>query len=443
VRLRLRAFWFRLRESYWFVPALMAAVAVAFANVTIIVDDVLGERGVHGLVWVYAGGPEGARAVLSTVAGSMITVTALVFSITMVALSFASSQLGPRLLVNFIRDTGNQVVLGTFVATFLYCLLVLRTVRAGPDTAFVPHLSVTVAVTLAIGSLGVLVYFIHHVAVGIQADAVIATVARELEDAIDHLFPEMLGEGPPEPMRPAADLPVDFEGTARSVAATDTGYIRAIDTEGLMRLATEHNLVIRLLRRPGHFITRGIHVARVLPEGELGDAVAQAIGRVFILGDRRTLEQDVEFAVNQLVEVALRALSPGVNDPFTALTCVDRLGAALCRLAARTIPSRYRYDEQGALRVVTGEVTFAGVVDAAFDQIRQAARANVAVTLRLLETITVVLEAVRRPGDGEALLRQAAMVYRSGEAISESEDRAAIEERYQRLRKLLPDGGTP
>jgi uncharacterized membrane protein len=162
------ALWFLIRGSYWFVPALMAAGAVAIAGAMIAIDDALRGEAVDGLAWIYTGGPDGARTLLSTVAASMITVAALTFSITMVALSQASSQFGPRLLTSFMRDRGNQVVLGTFIATFIYCVLILRTVRSEP--AFVPHVSVSVAVAMAVAALGVLIYFIHHVAVGIQAD---------------------------------------------------------------------------------------------------------------------------------------------------------------------------------------------------------------------------------------------------------------------------------
>jgi uncharacterized membrane protein len=223
------------------------------------------------------------------------------------------------------------------------------------------------------------------------------------------------------------------------VTAAGTGYIRAIDSNGLMRVASERDLVVSLGRRPGHFVTSDMELARVWPADRVDEAIAQRVARSALLGDRRTLEQDVEFAVNQLVEVALRALSPGVNDPFTALTCVDRLGAALARLAGRAMPSRYRYDEAETLRVVTGDVSFAGVVDAACDQIRQAARTNVAVTVRLLETIGVVLSSVRRDGDAAALLRQAGMIWRAAEAVvTEPGDRAAIEERYRKIEKMLP-----
>jgi uncharacterized membrane protein len=361
----------------------------------------------------------------------MITVAALTFSLTMVALSQASSQLGPRLLTTFMRDTANQVVLGTFVATFIYCLLVLRTVRAEPP--FVPYISVTVAIGLAVTGLGVLIYFIHHVAVGIQADKVIAAVARDLDDAIDALFPEMLGDEPGPDERPRAEAAALPERQARPVVARESGYVRAIDGDGLLDLATGQDLVVRLLHRPGHFVMRGSRLALVWPAPRVDEPTGDRIRRVFLLGDQRTFEQDLEFAVTQLVEIALRALSPGINDPFTAIRCVDWLGAVLRRLAERRMPSPFRYDRDGTLRVITEAVAFGGVVDAALDQIRQAAGTNVAVALRLLETITVVLEGVRRREDAQALLRQAAMIHRAGHAVAEAEDRAAIEERYRWL----------
>jgi uncharacterized membrane protein len=315
-------------------------------------------------------------------------------------------------------------------------VLVLRTVRAEP--AFVPHVSVTVATGLAIAGLGVLIYFIHHVAVGIHVDTIVAAVGRDLDHAIDHLFPEMLGDEPVLGPRPRPELPAGFEREARAVTAPGSGYVRAIDTDGLMRLATEQDLVIRLFYRPGQFVVRGGRLAWMWPPGRVDEATIESIRRVFLLGQQRTLEQDVEFAVNQLVEIALRALSPGTNDPFTAITCVDRLGDALRRLAERKIPSPYRYDDAGTLRVITEAIDFAGVVEAALDQIRQAARSNVAVTLRLLEAIAAVLEGARREEHRDALLRQAAMIYReAGDAVAAPEDRAAIDERYRRLSKVL------
>jgi uncharacterized membrane protein len=198
MKAKLDHFLFQLRSSYWFVPSVMALLSIGVALGMIVVDQSVGEDGIQGYWWIYAGGPDGARAVLATVAGSIISVAGVTFSIKIAALTLASQQFGPRLLRNFMADRGNQFVLGTFIATFLYCLLVLRTVRSWEDAEFVPHLSVTLGVLLAVASLGVLIYFIHHIAASIQASNVIARVSGELQAAIDRLFPEDLGHGPAE-----------------------------------------------------------------------------------------------------------------------------------------------------------------------------------------------------------------------------------------------------
>lgn len=175
---RLANLWESLRTSYWFVPTLMTAGGVALSFASVHLDERVNYKWVRTVGWIWAGGAEGARQVLSTIAGSMITVAGVAFSITIVALTLASNQFGPRLLRNFVRDAGNQIVLGTFIATFVYCLLVLRTVRGEDDTEFVPYVSVTLGVAFALTSLGVLIYFIHHVAISIQAENLIASVAR-------------------------------------------------------------------------------------------------------------------------------------------------------------------------------------------------------------------------------------------------------------------------
>jgi uncharacterized membrane protein len=205
-------YWDRLRSSLWFLPAAMACLAVALAVSAVELDKAVADDWLQRLSWIYSGGAEGASLLLGTVAGSMIAIAGTVFSMTLVALSLASSQLGPRLLRNFMRDRSNQVVLGTFVATFVYCLLVLRTIRRADEVAFVPHLAVSIGVLLAIASVGVLIYFIHHISVSIQADQVVARVGRVLEDGIDRLFPQHLGllgsKAAEAPIH--ADLPAAF-----------------------------------------------------------------------------------------------------------------------------------------------------------------------------------------------------------------------------------------
>jgi len=439
MKTRVQYFADRLRTSFWFIPALMVAGAVALAWGTVELDRAMSDAAARPLEWAYTGGPEGARSVLSVVAGSMITVAGVVFSITIVALTLASAQFGPRLLRNFIRDRGNQAVLGAFVATFVYCLLVLRTVRNDGFGNFVPGISVIVGLLLALCSLGVLIYFIHHVAVSIQANQIVASVSEELNAAIGRLFPEELGEGPPcEPAAEADLLPADFDGRAVAVHAAAAGYVLTIDQERLMVAVRERDAVVKLVRRAGHFVVPGDVLALVVPADRADEGLRAAIADAFQLGAERNALQDVEFCVDQLVEVAVRALSPGVNDPFTATICVDRLAEALCLLLRRKIPSPFRHDDDERMRVVAYPVDFADVLDAAFNQIRQYGRGSPAVAIRLLDALQRLADRARRPADRAAIARQALAVRRAADdAVPDELDRRAIIERYERVRAIL------
>ena len=443
LRTKLRTRYEQLRASFWFVPALMSVGAALLALVTLAIDARLSDEMRSTLTWLYGGGPEGARLLLSTVASSAITVAGTTFSSTIAALSLASAQFGPRLLRTFVRDTGNQVVLGTFVATFLYCLLVIRTIRGLEDTRVVPHLSVTVGVLLAIANLGVLIYFIHHVAMSIRADQVIAAVGHDLDGAIAHLFPAQLGQGLVEQTAATALAPPLAAPDALPIALDHDGYLQVLDVDTLMALAAAHDLVMLLLRRPGDFIVADEPVALVWPAERVDEAVCGAIAGAFILGRERSAQQDVLFVVNQLVEVAARALSPGINDPFTAITCLDRLGAMLCRMARRPLPDGRRYDADGRLRVVAAPIRFAELVDAAFDQIRHYGRDNLVVMGRLLDTIARVGEVVADEWRTVPLLRQAQLAYEGSlDALPTNGDRARLAERYQatlaRLNRIEP-----
>lgn len=413
-------------------------MVLAFATValdTLVTDWLTLKWGLN-----FTGGAEGASSLLGAIAGSMITIAGVVFSMTLVALSLASSQLGPRLLRNFMRDTTTQMVLGTFVATFLYCLLVLRTIRRAEEVAFVPHLSVTFGVLLAVVSVGVLIYFIHHVSVSIQANEIVARVGTELIEGIESLFPENIGRGAPriptEP--PDAGFLDTFDREARPIGSAGDGYLQFVDGDALIALAMQEDVVIRLERRPGHYVVATRPLALVWPGNKVTDQLIDRINSAFALGNQRTSGQDVEFAVNQLVEIAIRALSPGVNDPFTAMVCVDHLGSALCRLAELDMPSPYRHDTQEKIRVITPVFTFPDVTDAAFNQIRQYGRSSTAVTIRLLETIAEVAGSVHRPEDRAALLRHAKMIARGArDGLLEDEDRQVVEEHFQSVNQLL------
>ncbi|RIK93831.1 MAG: DUF2254 domain-containing protein [Proteobacteria bacterium] len=426
MRARLAVLLDELRTSFWFVPAAMVLGALVLFVATRHLDASIGHEAERALGWTYAGGAEGARGLLSTIATAVISVAGVSFSITIAALTLASSQLGPRLLRTFLRDRGNQIVLGTLVATFVYSLLVLRTIRGEDAGDVVPQISITVSVLLAAASVGVWIYFLHHVATEIQAEQVIAAVAGELDESIDTLFPEQLGR---EPERAA---PREPPGDAAPVRACSTGYLQAVDEPALLGLLAERDAVLRFDVRPGRFVVEGAAIGAVHPAACAGEELDAAVGKALCIGLQRTPVQDAEHAIDQLVEIALRALSPGINDPFTAIACIDRLGAAIHRLGQRAMPAAERLDEDGKLRVVADAVTFDELVARAFDALRDAARPHAMVAIRLLDALEPAL-VYAEPGRRAALLRQAAMVLRASEALPERHDRERVMRRHRAL----------
>ena len=432
MRLKLQHLWASLRSTYWFIPTIMAVAAGVAAVLLVRADRYLSAEHADRLGWIYAGGPEGARAVLGVVAGSVMGTAGVTFSITIAALSLASTQLGPRLLYNFMRDRGNQFVLGTFIASFVYCLLILRTIRGAEEEGyFVPAMSVTAGVGLGLASLGVLIYFIHHVAVSIQAPNVVAAVGRDLARVVEV---EFATENAIPPGKTTPDLPDGFDEQAAEVPTTEDGYVQALDEEALVKIAARADLLLVVEQRPGHFVAEESPLVRAWPPGSLDDRLVREIRSHFVVGASRTPEQDVEFAVDQLVEVAVRALSPAINDPFTAIGCLDWLGAALCRAGRGRTPDPVRKDAAGRVRVIHRcPISFAGLVDGAFNQIRQFGARSPAVMLRMLETIETVLRCTRGdPDEVAALLRHAEMIHRAGlDGAPEPRDRADIDDRYQ------------
>jgi uncharacterized membrane protein len=431
--------WNRLVNNYWFVPATMVALSIGLSVLLPLVDHILGDSAVVP-DWIYGGGPDGARALLTTIAGSMITVAALTFSITIVGLSTASQQFGPRLLRNFLRDRGYKLVLGTFLATFVYCLLVLRTVRSNGAQQFVPYVSLAFGMLLAAAGVGVLVYFIHHAAFSIRAETVVAATGRELRGAIDRLYPRP-GDGRGRKREPGRSLPEGFPAGAVEVTAEASGYIQAIDLDRLRKLAHEHDLVLRLEHRVGSFVVEQGKLLEAWPETAELEELGTEMNRCFVLGTQRSLNEDVESAVDHLVEIALRSLSPGINDPETACACVDQLVDGLRLIGDRVIPAAL-VSYEGVVRLVTYPVTYPGLVDAAFGRIRQYARGSVPVLLRLLEGLAVLTLRAQYESHRLSLGRQARMVWQaSQQSVLEQEDLRVIELRYRAVERALEANG--
>ncbi|MGV3618921.1 MAG: DUF2254 domain-containing protein [Fimbriimonas sp.] len=394
---KLATAWQDVRASYWFLPVVMAVVAAGLSFLVIEVEVRIGHAAVTSLDWVYSGGVDGARGVLTTIAGSAITVAGTTFSITIASLSLASNQFGPRVLRGFMRDRGNQIVLGTFTSTFLYCLLVLRTVRGGEDGVFVPHLGVSVAVALAILCVGVLIYFIHHAAFSVQVSHVVQVAGTELDHALRRLFPEKIGTPHGE-----GNVP---DTQAETVSAESEGYVAAIDADALLRMAENDDLVIRIEARPGDYVFDGVALAKVWPNGD--GRVKEAVRRCFVLSPERTTQQDAAFAFHQLAEVGVRALSPGINDPYTAITVIDRLTASLKLLDGRNQPEPYRFDAEGTLRVVANPHGMAEYVRAAFRLLGHAAKSQTVVIQHLEARLRQLAEETRKPEMKTALIEEA------------------------------------
>jgi len=411
----------------------MAIGAILLAFITTIIDGTYFQDSGQRWWWLYMGDADGARTILSTITSSMITVAGVVFSITIVVLSQASSQFGPRLIRNFMNIRTNQMVLGTFVATYMYGILVLNTVKKTPETQFVPSISVAVTILLSLMSLGVMIYFIHNISETIQAQNIIARVHQDLEDVVIRTFPQP-GEqshlSTDEPLKREYDIPKTCSREVCQIKIQNSGYLQAVDNDALMKIAVEEDLLIHLDYRPGNFLTRGSNLVTVWPGDRIDEALSQTINDLFIVGTERTLEQDVEFAISQMVEVAVRALSPGINDPVTAMTCIDWLGDILCLLAHRQMPLSHRYDQKNRLRIICKTFSFDRMVDAAFNMIRQNAQAIPAVSIHLLETLATIGAQTHRETDRRALLRQARLVS-SGckEQLSAEDDRKDIDER--------------
>lgn len=427
---RVYALWQGLNGSFWFVPALMCVGAVALSFLLIGVDTWLGVGEVSDYGLLYSFGPDGARAILQVIASSMITVASLIFSITMLSLQMASSQFGPRILENFMRDRSNQIVLGTFVATFLYCLVVLRSVRGPVDSSFVPYLTVAFAVFLAAVGVAVLIYFIHHIATSIRIETLLAQLAADGCATVDRLFPEQLGEGPfHDSATPSGDqLPHDFDARARQVSADASGYVQNVGMDALMQLAKEHDLVVRIETPPGRFVTRGDCMITAYPPGQVSDETAERLRGVLVIGKDRTVTQDLEFAIRRIVELAQRSLSPGVNDPTTALYCIDRLGQVFARLSSRTLPSPLRYDGDGQLRCVTEVIAVEDLACNAFSAIARYGISDVDVITRLVNTLHKLSRSFS-PAARDAVLRLVEHVLIAAEKdASLAFDRKAIED---------------
>ncbi|MDQ3622297.1 MAG: DUF2254 domain-containing protein [Verrucomicrobiota bacterium] len=431
----MRKLWIQLRSSLWFIPTLLVLAAVVLAIGLIELDLALGDSLGWGKLRPFFGSSaEGARGMLTAIASSMITVAGVAFSVTIVTLSLASTQYTPRILRNFMRDRANQSVLGVFVGIHVYCLIVLRTIRAeqGGVPGFVPLLAVFCGILLALLSIGCLIFFIHHVAASIQASFILEVITRETLAAIDALYPRPL-EVATEPDNVAAE---PRRGAWLPVAAPETGYIQNIDGEGLLAFAREHDLIVRMERGVGDFVVEDaplISATRPLDAGAAAKARA-----LFVIGDFRTVEQDAGFGIRQIVEIAMKALSPGVNDTSTAVSCLDYLSAILSRFAGRSLEPLAGDERAEQHRVIAPAASFADYVAKSLDEIRLSASGNVSILLQMLCLIGRVASVTRDSQRTQVLIEHARIIAELADhSVRAPYDRGRINTELASVRDVL------
>jgi uncharacterized membrane protein len=338
-------------------------------------------RWAPGVLFPSRADPQVAQVILAGIAASIMTVVSIVFAILLMTLTLASMQFSPRIIVSFTRDRVTQWTLGIFLGTFLYCTAALPAARSVPRP-FAPVVTAMGAMLLAIACVGWLLFFIHHISQAIGVNQIVDRIASETEAVIDDMMPWSTRSGGP------VHAAIDLDGSSGAVVLNgSSGYIRFLDTKRLIRLAKDYHVRIRVLRRVGQFVPAGVPIFALSKTGNLSEEAAGDFQGTLDLGPSRTLQQDVEFGVLQIVDVALKAISPAVNDPSTAISCVDQLSRILIRFASREPPESLLYDPPGVVRVSVQWIDFEGLLESAFEQIRMYSKADVAVSLRLLRAL--------------------------------------------------------
>ncbi|MFT2090932.1 DUF2254 domain-containing protein [Paraglaciecola sp. 2405UD69-4] len=429
----------KIRANFWFVPSLMVGMFLMVAILAVYIDyhRLLPSFSFTNLL--YKTDTAVIQSLLGTMAAAMITVTSIAFSITIVSLTLASSQFGPRLMRNFMMDKSTQFVLGTFTSTFLFCLFIYCTLSFKDPYAYQPGLTILIAVLLTCFSVGVLIFFIHHVAKSIQAENVINDVYLELNERVDQLFPNSQQTEPSNgncaPIE-LHDYNWEFEATAQ-----DNGYIQIIVIDNLKELAEKLDLLIELHFVAGDFVVKGQVLATAYGK-DIHTKTTQNIEPDLLssieMGPARTPSQDPVFAIHQLVEIALRALSPGINDPYTAITCVEKLNAILCRLCTESFPVSQLQDAKGVVRIKRKVLTFTDLAGAAYDQIRQNSQQNVAVTLTIIKTLTALMTFTKNPSQIEFVKGQCLLLMaQQKETKFVGADKTLIDDRLKYLQSLI------
>ena len=435
---RLRSFWLNVNASYWFYPGLFSAIAALAAIGTVWLDRNGFAEWLNNVAWIQPSRPEGARTVLTVIAGSMIATAATVFSITIAAVAYASGTYGPRLLTNFMEDKGNQISLGVFIATFVYALMVLRVVRSEDERApsemdavattlpgFTPQLSLLVATSLALFAVAVLVYFLHHIPASIRINTVLAGIGRRLIHDVRNRYPTD-GEGR-EPRHQSAGVPV---------AAIATGYVMIIDFDTLDEIAERHGSTIALKVRTGDFVHPDVVLVE-LSGAEPTDAIADDIRDCFSTGGMRTATQDLEYLIDEIVEIALRALSPGINDPFTSITAMHWLSAAMAELSRRDLDRGPEQEDYSWDRVQPLDDGYEHFLARGFGVIRASAAADALASQNFLKSLYSAASTCKSDGRRDVLLEEGRALLAQARSALEGPSLAELEDRFEKFQAAM------
>jgi uncharacterized membrane protein len=456
---KIRVLWAEIRDSLWFIPGLLTlggallAIAVVAFN-----DDIIDALGVEPdeIWWLFGAGSDGARSILDAISGSLIQVTGVVFSVTIIALQLASTQFTPRVLRTFTADRSNQVVLGVFIGTFTYALLVQRAIRSSGDDSdgFVPALAITVAILLTLFSIGCLIYFINHAARSIQASVIIHNVTRDTREIGERIFaredrvrrrradPDLADEGDAAPDGCRGGEEEEDEGEPHYIGERAGGYVQGIDEKHLFELADAHDLRLRIEHGIGDFVLPGEPLLAVWPAGRVSDELDRAFRKRFVMGLERTPRQDFEFGLIELVDIGVKALSPSINDPTTAMMALDRLAELLVIMGRHNALDCERRNGAGRLCLTVRRPSFEKGLALTFDQIRHHGADDPALMGRMLDLlgdIGVLVLPEHRPAVLDAI--ETARNHAERE-ITEPVDRrrvvAAAEKAVMRVRAASP-----
>lgn len=426
--------WSYLRSSFWFIPSLIVLGSIILAVVLIEVGSIENNKWLAGWPRLFGAGPEGARQMLSTLAGSMMSVMGITFSITLIALALAANQYTSRSLRNFMSSRVTQITLGIFAGIFAYCLIVLRVIRSG-EMEFVPNLAVFFGFVMALGAIGVLIFFIHHIASSIQASSIISSIAQETIEFINCFFPEKLKNESDENENQKQFTQSLHKENWHLILAEKNGYVQSVQNDMLLRVAREKDSIVKMERGIGEFIVQNTVLASIYLKKPPDHELIESLHKAYCIGRYRTVDQDPVFGIRQIVDIALKALSPGVNDAATAVICVDYLTVILSQFATREFPLSYLYDGD-KLRVIRIVPTFEGILATAFNQIRNSAAGNVAIMIRILsalDTIAGLTTSSRRRLELQLYVKDIAEL--AEHSIESTKDHSRIKAKLLRVRK--------